>query len=97
LDEAGESPLDAAGEAPSSALNENLDKSVEELEPSLRSYNCLKNANIRTIRELGQKTEGERAKTKNFRGKMLNEIKDILARTGLSLGMRVDAAAGDGV
>jgi DNA-directed RNA polymerase subunit alpha len=95
LDEASDQPLDAAGEAPSSALNENLDKSVEELELSVRSYNCLKNANIRTLRELVQKTEGEMLKTKNFGRKSLNEIKDILATMGLSLGMRVDASAGN--
>ena len=70
--------------------NEHLDKSVEELELSVRSYNCLKNANIRTIRELVQKTEGEMLKTKNFGRKSLNEIKEILANMGLSLGMRID-------
>ena len=62
--------------------NENLDKSVEELELSVRSYNCLKNANIRTLRELVQKTEGEMLKTKNFGRKSLNEIKEILATMG---------------
>jgi DNA-directed RNA polymerase subunit alpha len=72
--------------------NENLDKSVEELELSVRSYNCLKNANIRTIRELVQKTEAEMLKTKNFGRKSLNEIKEILHTMGLSLGMRVDQA-----
>jgi DNA-directed RNA polymerase subunit alpha len=76
------------------ALNENLDKSVEELELSVRSYNCLKNANIRTIRELVQKTEGEMLKTKNFGRKSLNEIKEILQTMGLSLGMRLDQPAG---
>jgi DNA-directed RNA polymerase subunit alpha len=75
------------------ALNENLDKSVEELELSVRSYNCLKNANIRTIRELVQKTEAEMLKTKNFGRKSLNEIKEILHSMGLSLGMRLDQAA----
>ena len=70
--------------------NENLDKSVEELELSVRSYNCLKNANIRTIRELVQKTEAEMLKTKNFGRKSLNEIKEILPTMGLSLGMRLD-------
>ncbi len=70
--------------------NENLDRSVEELELSVRSYNCLKNANITTIRELVQKTEGEMLKTKNFGRKSLNEIKEILAAMGLSLGMRFD-------
>ena len=76
-----------------STLNENLDKSVEELELSVRSYNCLKNANIRTIRELVQKTEGEMLKTKNFGRKSLNEIKEILTTMGLSLGMRLDQPA----
>src|SRR5207248_7514356 len=70
--------------------NENLDRSVEELELSVRSYNCLKNANITTIRELVQKTEGEMLKTKNFGRKSLNEIKEILGAMGLSLGMRFD-------
>ena len=70
--------------------NENLDKSVEELELSVRSYNCLKNANIRTIRELVQKTEAEMLRTKNFGRKSLNEIKEILHGMGLSLGMRLD-------
>jgi DNA-directed RNA polymerase subunit alpha len=70
--------------------NEHLDKSVEELELSVRSYNCLKNANIRTIRELVQKTEAEMLKTKNFGRKSLNEIKDILQTMGLGLGMKVD-------
>ena len=70
--------------------NENLDRSVEELELSVRSYNCLKNANITTIRELVLKTEPEMLKTKNFGRKSLNEIKEILATMGLSLGMRFD-------
>src|SRR6266853_1617771 len=73
-------------------FDENLDKSVEELELSVRSYNCLKNANIRSIRELVQKTEAEMLKTKNFGRKSLNEIKEILHTMGLSLGMRVDQA-----
>jgi DNA-directed RNA polymerase subunit alpha len=70
--------------------NENLNRSVEELELSVRSYNCLKNANIQTIGELVQKTESEMLKTKNFGRKSLNEIKEILASMGLSLGMRID-------
>ena len=70
--------------------NENLDRSVEELELSVRSYNCLKNANITTIRELVQKTEQEMLKTKNFGRKSLNEIKEILTAMGLSLGMKFD-------
>jgi DNA-directed RNA polymerase subunit alpha len=70
--------------------NENLNRSVEELELSVRSYNCLKNANIQSIGELVQKTEAEMLKTKNFGRKSLNEIKDILAQMGLSLGMKID-------
>lgn len=67
-----------------------LNKSVDELELSVRSYNCLKNANIRTIGELVQKTENEMLKTKNFGRKSLNEIKEILGTMGLSLGMKLD-------
>ncbi len=70
--------------------NENLNRSVEELELSVRSYNCLKNANIQTIGELVQKSEAEMLKTKNFGRKSLNEIKEILASMGLSLGMKID-------
>src|ERR1700759_3035025 len=70
--------------------NANLNRSVEELELSVRSYNCLKNANIQTIGELVQKTEAEMLKTKNFGRKSLNEIKEILASMGLSLGMKID-------
>ncbi|HMH80826.1 MAG TPA: DNA-directed RNA polymerase subunit alpha, partial [Candidatus Acidoferrum sp.] len=69
---------------------EYLDRSVEELELSVRSYNCLKNANIQTIRELVQKSENEMLKTKNFGRKSLNEIKDILVKMGLALGMKFD-------
>src|ERR1700684_4157646 len=71
-------------------MGEVLNRSVEELELSVRSYNCLKNANIQTIGELVQKTEAEMLRTKNFGRKSLNEIKEILANMGLSLGMRVD-------
>ncbi len=95
LEDGAEAQADAGGDQPRSGLgNENLDKSVEELELSVRSYNCLKNANIRTIRELVAKTEAEMLKTKNFGRKSLNEIKEILHTMGLSLGMRVDAGAG---
>jgi DNA-directed RNA polymerase subunit alpha len=95
LEEAADQAAEAAADAPrAGALNENLDKSVEELELSVRSYNCLKNANIRTIRELVQKTEAEMLKTKNFGRKSLNEIKEILHTMGLSLGMRLDQPAG---
>ena len=93
LDDAGDAQAETATEQSPAVLNEHLDKSVEELELSVRSYNCLKNANIRTIRELVQKTEPEMLKTKNFGRKSLNEIKDILASMGLSLGMRLDQPA----
>ncbi|HEY7284397.1 MAG TPA: DNA-directed RNA polymerase subunit alpha, partial [Vicinamibacterales bacterium] len=91
LEEGAEQMAEASADSPrTGASNENLDKSVEELELSVRSYNCLKNANIRTIRELVQKTEAEMLKTKNFGRKSLNEIKEILTTMGLGLGMRVD-------
>jgi DNA-directed RNA polymerase subunit alpha len=69
---------------------EYLNRSVDELELSVRSANCLKNSNIRYIYELVQKTEAEMLKTKNFGRKSLNEIKEILAGMGLTLGMRLD-------
>ena len=72
------------------AWSEKLTKSVDEMELSVRSYNCLKNANIRTIGELVQKSEAEMLKTKNFGRKSLNEIKEILTTMGLSLGMKLD-------
>jgi len=93
LEDAAEMTSEGGAEATGATSNENLDKSVEELELSVRSYNCLKNANIRTIRELVQKTEGEMLKTKNFGRKSLNEIKEILQSMGLSLGMRLDQPA----
>ncbi|MFO0687104.1 MAG: DNA-directed RNA polymerase subunit alpha [Myxococcota bacterium] len=71
-------------------LNANLFKSVDELELSVRSANCLQNANIRFIGELVQKTEAEMLKTKNFGRKSLNEIKETLASLGLSLGMTIE-------
>jgi DNA-directed RNA polymerase subunit alpha len=77
-------------ERPVAVRNENLDRSVEELELSVRSYNCLKNANISTIRELVQRSEQEMLKTKNFGRKSLNEIKEILTAMGLTLGMKFD-------
>ena len=88
-----EEEMDAEGAGDGGSLllrNENLNRSVEELELSVRSYNCLKNANIQTIAELIQKTEAEMLKTKNFGRKSLNEIKEILAQMGLSLGMKID-------
>jgi DNA-directed RNA polymerase subunit alpha len=77
-------------------LNENLWKSVDELELSVRSANCLQNANIRYIGELVQKTESEMLKTKNFGRKSLKEIKEILSEMGLSLGMKLEGWPGDG-
>ncbi len=71
-------------------FNENLLRSVDELELSVRSANCLKHANIKLIGDLVQKTEAEILATKNFGRKSLNEIKDILTEMGLSLGMKLD-------
>ena len=75
---------------PGTELNDNLFRNVDELELSVRASNCLKTANIRTIADLVQKSEGELLKTKNFGKKSLNEIKTILGEMGLSLGMRLD-------
>ncbi len=72
-------------------MTEVLNRSVEELELSVRSYNCLKNANIQTIGDLVQKTESEMLRTKNFGRKSLNEIKEILSGLSLSFGMKFDA------
>jgi len=83
-------PVEESISEESAKLNENLDKSVDELELSVRSANCLQNANIRFIGELVQKTEAEMLKTKNFGRKSLKEIKEILAEMGLSLGMKLD-------
>jgi DNA-directed RNA polymerase subunit alpha len=71
-------------------FNENLFRSVEELELSVRSANCLKNADINKIYQLVSKTEAEMLKTKNFGRKSLNEIKEVLAEMGLSLGMKLE-------
>jgi DNA-directed RNA polymerase subunit alpha len=71
-------------------INENLYRSVEELELSVRSANCLKNAQINMIGELVQKSEAEMLKTQNFGRKSLNEIKDILSEMGLTLGMKTE-------
>ena len=86
-----EPPVEVEPEEPVEVVNEHLDKSVEELELSVRSYNCLKNANITTIRELVQKSEPEMLRTKNFGRKSLNEIKEILVAMGLNLGMRLES------
>jgi len=71
-------------------FNENLFRSIDELELSVRSSNCLRNANIRYIWELVMRTEPEMLKTKNFGRKSLNEIKEILSEMGLTLGMKLD-------
>lgn len=89
FDEAME-PAEDARDGSSPSLNENLFKSVDDLELSVRSANCLKNANIRFIGELVIKSEAEMLKTKNFGRKSLNEIKDILTKMGLGLGMKID-------
>lgn len=83
-------PLEDEEEEKEEKLNENLFRPVSELELSVRSANCLKNANITQIGELVQKTEGEMLKTKNFGRKSLNEIRSILEEMGLSLGMKLD-------
>lgn len=90
FDEALEPDVDADAESGSKSINENLYRRVDELELSVRSANCLKNANIRLIGELVQKTEAEMLKTQNFGRKSLNEIKDILADMGLTLGMELE-------
>lgn len=74
-------------------FNDNLNRRVDELELSVRSANCLQNANIRFIGELVQRTESEMLRTKNFGRKSLNEIKEILTEMGLSLGMKLEGWA----
>ena len=91
IDNPVEVPQEPSDDIPAAVANEHLDKSVEELELSVRSYNCLKNAEIKTIRELVQKTEPEMLRTKNFGRKSLAEIKEILTTMSLSLGMRLEA------
>jgi DNA-directed RNA polymerase subunit alpha len=77
-------------DGPAVALNDNLFRSVDELEFSVRSQNCLQNADIKYIGELVQKSEQEMLKTKNFGHKSLNEIKEILREMGLELGMKIE-------
>ena len=72
------------------ALQDKLDKSIEELELSVRSFNCLEAAGIKTIRDLVQKTESEMLKYRNFGRKSLNEIKNILKEMGLRFGLTID-------
>jgi DNA-directed RNA polymerase subunit alpha len=83
-------PVDEPIDEEQEKLNENLWRTVDELELSVRSANCLQNANIKYIGELVQKSESEMLKTKNFGRKSLKEIKEILAEMGLSLGMKLD-------
>jgi DNA-directed RNA polymerase subunit alpha len=86
-----EEPATEALPVQEAVLNENLFRSVDELELSVRSANCLQNANIKTIGDLVQKTEAEMLKTKNFGRKSLKEIKEILSEMGLSLGMKLES------
>ncbi|MGE0887663.1 MAG: DNA-directed RNA polymerase subunit alpha [Blastocatellales bacterium] len=90
FEEEVEQPVETLVVKTAQPFNEHLDKSVDELELSVRSYNCLKNSDIKTIRDLVQKSEAEMLKTKNFGRKSLNEIKDILGSMGLGLGMKFD-------
>jgi DNA-directed RNA polymerase subunit alpha len=91
FEEEEEEEMAVSGEQEESGtLNENLFRSVDELELSVRSANCLKHANIKLIGDLVQKTEAEILATKNFGRKSLNEIKEILADMGLSLGMKLE-------
>ncbi|MSM41521.1 MAG: DNA-directed RNA polymerase subunit alpha [Geobacter sp.] len=90
FDEEVEQPEEVEHEEDSERINENLYRSVDELELSVRSANCLKNAGIKLIGELVIRTEAEMLKTQNFGRKSLNEIKDVLADMGLSLGMKLD-------
>ena len=83
-------PSDEIRAMGSSNLNENLFRSVDDLELRVRSANCLKNANIRFIGELVVRSEAEMLKTKNFGRKSLNEIKEILSEMGLGLGMKIE-------
>src|SRR5215216_3621253 len=95
-EELGEAKPDGRRDEERREVNRNLFRSVNELELSVRAANCLKNANIKTIADLVQKSEMEMLKTKNFGKKSLNEIKEILAEMGLSLGSKIDTAAPNG-
>jgi DNA-directed RNA polymerase subunit alpha len=89
-EEQAEPEIEESPESEEPPLNENLYRTVEDLELSVRSANCLKNANITYIGELVQRTEAEMLKTKNFGRKSLNEIKQLLEEMELSLGMKID-------
>ncbi|MDH4078712.1 MAG: DNA-directed RNA polymerase subunit alpha [Nitrospira sp.] len=92
-EERSEGKSEAGYEESQREVNRNLSRSVNELELSVRAANCLKNANIKTIADLVQKSEGEMLRTKNFGKKSLNEIKEILTEMGLSLGTKVEDGA----
>ncbi len=83
-------PDESSEEQQKPKFNENLYRSVEELELSVRSANCLKNAEILKLYQLVQKSEAEMLKTKNFGRKSLNEIKEVLSEMGLSLGAKLE-------
>lgn len=89
-EKAAEETRQASDKRDTPRYNENLYRNVEELELSVRSANCLKNANINKIYQLVSKTEAEMLKTKNFGRKSLNEIKEVLTEMGLSLGMKLE-------
>ena len=90
FDEEADSFTESDAEEDGERVNENLYRSVDELELSVRSANCLKNAGIKLIGELVTKSESEMLKTQNFGRKSLNEIKDVLASRGLTLGMKLE-------
>jgi len=90
FDEESESFAEPETEEETEKVNENLYRTVEELELSVRSANCLKNAGIKLIGELVSRSESEMLKTQNFGRKSLNEIKDILGEMGLTLGMKLE-------
>lgn len=90
FDEESEPQLFEESQEEKDKVNENLYRTVEELELSVRSANCLKNAGIKLIGELVSKSEAEMLKTQNFGRKSLNEIKDILNDMGLTFGMKID-------
>ena len=91
FEEKDEEEADVEENRGNSQVLEMLDNSIEELELSVRAYNCLKNANIKTLHELCSKTDGEMLKTKNFGRKSLEEIKKVLSDLGLSLGMDLES------
>ena len=89
-DDTGEPVLEDSSDEARSQINQHLFRSVNELELSVRAANCLKNANIKSIGDLVQRSENEMLKTKNFGKKSLNEIKEVLAEMGLELGTKVN-------